>query len=486
MTEHAPVLILLAPLANALVTPLLAFRSAMLSRASTAIATLSSLLFSVQALHHALSEGAWHYHMGGWPPPWGIELVIDPLSGVLAVLVSGMGVFAAFYSIPYFSGTTRERAGLFRSVFSLLLLGLLGIVVTGDLFNLYVFLEISSLSAYALLSAGGSRAVVATFRYLLVGTVAASFYLIGVGYLYSVTGTLNMADMSARLTVPLDSPVILVGVAFIVIGLAIKAALFPLHGWLPDAYTYAPGAAIGFIAAVMSKVSAYALYRVLYFVFDVERGPGEPLLLLGWASAIAVVAGSIAAVAQKDVQRMLAYSSISQMGYIIMGIAMGTPLALAGALLHLLNHAVMKGCLFMAVNAIQWQAGVYRVRDFAGMGRRFPLTMAAFTVAALSMIGLPPTAGFFSKYYLVLAAIELGHVPFLLALIASSLIGAVYFFRVIEQIYLVERDDVKKSSAHELPLPMIVPVVVLAVFVLLLGVMNQSVVQKLLIPGLPL
>jgi multicomponent Na+:H+ antiporter subunit D len=453
------------------------------------IAAFAAVFFSFDALSACLRDGAQRYELAGWAPPWGIEIVIDPLSGVMAVLVSVIGLLAAVYAGPYLSSESVRRTGLFYSVYSLLLAGLLGIVVTGDLFNLYVFLEISSISAYALLATGGSLAVVATFRYLLVGTIAASFYLIGVGYLYALTGTLNMADMAARLPVSVDSPVVVVAASFIVIGLAIKAALFPLHGWLPDAYTFAPGTVIGFIAAVMAKVSAYALFRILYFVFKADNVPGEPLLLLGWASVIAIVAGSLMAVAQKDVQRMLAYSSIGQMGYIILGIAIGTPLALTGALLHVVNHAVMKGCLFMAVNGVQWRVGVFRVGDFRGMGARLPLTMSAFTVAALSMIGLPPTAGFFSKYYLALAAIESGHVPFLVALLISSLLSAVYFFRVLEQAYLAkaETSPSEAGAGHreELPGSMLIPILSLAMAVLLLGIFNQGFVVGFLLPGLP-
>jgi multicomponent Na+:H+ antiporter subunit D len=485
--SHAPALIVLLPLVSALLIPLLGARSLSVAVGLVRLATLGASFFSVVALRESLLNGAWHYHLGGWSPPWGIEIVIDPLSGVVATLVASMAFLGSFYSTPYLVSWSRWRAGVFYGVYALLVAGLLGMTVTGDLFNLYVFLEISSLAGYALLSTGGSRAVVATFRYLLVGTVAASFYLIGVGYLYATTGTLNMADTAARLTAP-DSPVVVVAACFIVIGLSIKAALFPLHGWLPDAYTYAPGPAIGFIAAVMAKVSAYALYRILYFVFAADTAPREPLLLLGWASAIAVVAGSLMALAQTDVQRMLAYSSVGQMGYIIMGIAMGTPLALTGAVLHVVNHAVMKGCLFMAVNAVQWRVGAFRVRDFDGISRRFPVTMGAFTVAALSMIGLPPTAGFFSKYYLVLAAIELGHVPFLGALLISSLVGAVYLFRVLERAYFGSPEgdaDRPLTESRELPAPMLAPLVVLAATALALGVFNQWVVTVLLLPGLP-
>ena len=482
--EHAPVLIVITPLVGALVAPLAALASDRLARAVMIVSTIAALFFSIASFHQSLVVGAVRYHLASWPPPWGIEIVLDPLSGLMATLVSGLAVLAGIYSKPYLTSFSRFRAGLFYSVYVLLVAGLLGIVVTGDLFNLYVFLEISSLSAYALLSSGGSRSVVAVFRYLLVGTVAASFYLIGVGYLYALTGTLNMADMAGRLPPEPDSVVVVVAVSFIVIGLAIKAALFPLHGWLPDAYTFAPGQVIGFIAAVMAKVSAYALYRILYFVFIDESAPSEPITFLGWASVIAIVAGSLMALVQKDVQRMLAYSSIGQMGYIMLGFAIGTPLALTGALLHVVNHAIMKGCLFMAVNGVQWRVGVFRVRDFAGMAQRLPWTMGAFTVAAISMIGLPPTAGFFSKYYLALAAVESGHIAFLGALIISSLLGAVYFFRVLEMAYL-RSDAETPSGSNELPFSMLAPILTLAAFVLLLGILNQAMANRLVVPGLP-
>ena len=481
MATHFPVLVVLFPLTIALVIPVLMFRGA---RWLTVFATAGAAACSLHSLVTSLSDGPIRYHLAGWEPPWGIEIVLDPLSGFMATLVSVVALLATFFSGPCLSGWTNRRVGIFYSVFCLLVTGLLGIIVTGDLFNLYVFLEISSIAGYALLATGGSRAVVAVFRYLLIGTVAASFYLIGVGYLYAMTGTLNMADMATRLEGLSASPVLVVAASFIVIGLAIKAALFPLHGWLPDAYTYAPGPVIGFVAAVMSKVSAYALYRILYFVFD-AGGNREPIMLLGWAAVIAVVAGSLMALAQRDVQRMLAYSSIGQMGYIMLGVAIGTPLALTGALLHVLNHAVMKGCLFMAVNAVQWKLGVFRVSDFNGMAKKLPLTMAAFTIAALSMIGLPPTAGFFSKYYLALASLEAGYPLFVASLVLSSLLGAVYFFRVLERAYLVSDESAPERDLGELPAPMLLPIVALAATVLLLGLFNQAVVTGLIVPGLP-
>jgi multicomponent Na+:H+ antiporter subunit D len=261
-----------------------------------------------------------------------------------------------------------------------------------------------------------------------------------------------------------------------------KAAVFPLHGWLPDAYTYAPGAVIGFIAAVMSKVSAYALFRMLYFVLHTAGAAGHMLAFLGWTALVAMIAGNLLAIAQHDIRRMLAYSSVGQMGYIILGLALGTPAALIGTVLHIIHHAVMKGCLFLAVSGIYWRTGHCHIDDLVGISRRMPLTMAAFTVAALSLLGLPPTAGFVSKWYLLSGALEAQHKVAVTGLVVSSLLSAVYVFRIFEAAYL--RQEVPdKSTGHsvqELPMTMLVPVVILAAAVVGLGLGNQTLVQHII------
>jgi len=484
MSQHVPVLIVIIPLVAALFVPLIALRTMAWARALTFLALLGVVACSGAALTRALATGPLHYELGGWAPPWGIVYVLDPLSGGMALLIGIVAALVAVYTQPYLKSWSTSRAGIFLSLFLLLVTGLLGIVVTGDLFNLYVFLEISSLAGYALLASGSIHSAVATFRYLIVGTIAATFYLLGVGYLYALTGSLNMADVAIRLSDIGHSGAFAVAITFIVVGLSIKAALFPLHGWLPDAYTYAPAPVIGFISAVMAKVGAYALFRVLYFVLRPTEAASQVLTGLSWVAAIAILAGSLLAIAQRDVRRMLAYSSISQMGYIFLGLALGTPSALKGALLHVLNHAIMKGCLFLAAGGVQWRTGGYRLEDFIGMSRRMPLTMAAIVLAAISMIGLPPTAGFFSKWYLVQGAIEAHAWVFAAVFIASSLLNAVYFFRLIEWAYLRQPKPQPSLSSpplyQELPMQMLLPIWVLATSVLLLGLFNQSVVNGII------
>lgn len=483
MTAHVPVLLVVLPLLAAVLVPLLALRSVRLAQHTALLVLGVVVLGAGLALGRVLTHGTWHYALGGWPPPWGIEYVIDPLAAGMALLISGMALPTLLYARPMVATWSAGQVGAFYSLFLLLVLGLLGMVITGDIFNLYVFLEISSLAAYALLATGGIRAVVATFRYLLIGTIAATFYLLGVGYLYAITGTLNMADLTAQLATLHTSSAFVVAVAFLTIGLAIKAALFPLHAWLPDVYTYAPAPVSGFIASVMAKVSAYALLRLLVFVLRAEGAAGQALLLLHWASVVAILAGALLALAQQDLRRMLAYSSVGQMATIVLGITLGTPAALLGALLHMLNHAVMKGCLFLALGGVQWRTGQVQLADFVGMGQRMPLTMAAFGVAAASMIGLPPTAGFFSKWYLLSGALEAQDWLAVLALVGSSVLSLLYFFRVLEIAYF--RQSGISALQQELPWSMATPIVVLAALVLLLGLGNQVIVTQVLQHALP-
>ncbi len=487
MSEHLPILIVVCPLLAALLVPLVARTSAGLARALTVLATAVSLLFALAALRVVLDSGVWRYHLGGWAPPWGIEYVVDPLGGGMAVLVSLLATLVAIYAGPHLREFSSLRAAVFDSLFLLLVSGLLGITLTGDLFNLYVFLEISSLAAYALLASGGDRAVVATFRYVLIGTIAASFYLLGLGYLYALTGTLNMADLASRLPQVAPGSAVTVGVVLIVVGLAIKMAVFPLHGWMPDAYTYAPPPVTMFIAAVMSKVSAYALLRVLFFVLPAGEVVATARGVLSWVAAAGVLAGSILALAQTDVRRMLAYSSVGQMGYVVLGLALGNVAALTGALLHVAGHAVAKGCLFGAIGSLSRRTVRAEIAGLAGAASRAPVMMAAFTVAALSLIGMPPTAGFFSKWYLLQGMIEGGAWVFAVVLLVSSLLSAVYFFRILERIYFspAPTSDPPPSRGPDHSWRLLGPVVTLGAAVLLIGMFNGLLVTVVIRHALP-
>jgi multicomponent Na+:H+ antiporter subunit D len=494
MREQLPALIVVVPLAAALIAPLVAFISKKLVKLLAILALLMASLGSVAILIRVLNEGTWHYHFGNWAPPWGIEYVLDPLSCVMAILVSFVALVVVVFAGPFLQTYAKLKTGIFYSLYLLLSVGLLGMMITGDVFNLYVFLEIASLAGYALIAAGGNKGTVAAFRYLLIGTIGASFYLLGVGFLYAVTGSLNMADLTEKLIPLMDSSVVIVAIIMIVIGFGIKMALFPLHGWQPDAYTYSHPAATALIAGVMGKVPAYAALRFFFFIMAATAEPVfKALQIMGILAAGGIIIGSVMAIAQKDFRRMLAYSSVAQIGYIVVGLAIGNSLALIGAILHIINHGIMKGCLFLIAGGVKWRTGEHSIDRFMELNKKMPLTMGALIIAAMSMVGLPPTAGFFSKWYLVLGAIDKGMWFYVAIIILSSLLNAIYFFRVLENVYMRKADQEIKEvkdkdlrGAFELPLQMLVPIVVLGLGILILGVLNEPIVAQIIqfaIPG---
>lgn len=425
-------------------------------------------------------------------PPIGIELVLDPLSAFFCLLISGAALFVLCHGRTLVPQETQGKAVPFYSLVLLLLGGLSGIVLTGDIFNLYVFLEISSIATYALMALGDKRAPVAAFRYFILGTVGASFYLLGVGFLFIATGSLNMADIARIMAETGYSPATLAGLVLIVFGLGLKMALFPLHGWLPDAYSYASSTATALIAPIGTKVAAYALIRVLYYVHDTGYVSTDlPMAeIITWLGAAGILWGGLMAMAQTELKRMLAFSSVGHIGYIAMGVGLASPLGLIAALLHTLNHAIMKGCLFLISGSLLAKTGSTRIGDFNNSLRlKMPLTMFAFTVAALSMIGLPPTAGFFSKWYLVLAALEGGHWLLVATIVLSSLFSVVYFFRILEKVYLrgpdATAEEEKPVARDEAPASMLWPVMILSVGLLTIGLGNFMIVKYLMVPMLP-
>lgn len=451
---------------------------------------------SVTGLFRVLPEGeAMHYHFGGWMPPMGIELILDPLSGFFCALVTGAGLFALWHGKTLVEEETPGRTIPFCSAVLLLLGGFCGMLLTGDMFNLYVFLEISSLATYALLSIGDRRAPVAGFRYLILGTVGASFYLLGVGFLFMVTGSLNMADIAAILPEVGHSPVTLVAVILIVLGIGLKMALFPMHGWLPDAYTYASSTSTALVGAVGTKVAAYVLIRTLYYIDQPLFVSDEiPLgMILAYFGAAGVVWGAAMAMAQSNFKRMLAFSSIGHIGYIALGIGLASPLGFVAAVLHSLNHAVMKLCLFLIGGTFFSKLGHNSIgRLDNSLAMRMPWTMLALAITALSMIGLPPTAGFFSKWYLVLGSLEQGKWLFVVAIVMSSLFAVVYFFRVLEKVYLRapgrdEKEEAEKPvvERNEARFSMLAPVLILSVSLLVIGLGNFMIVKYVIVPMLP-
>ena len=428
---------------------------------ASACATATAAALAYQTLYH----GPISYHMGSWTPPWGIEYAVDTVNAFILLLVSTIATVVLVYC--RLSVAKEIRAGrqhLFYCMYVLCLTGLLGIAITGDAFNVFVFLEISSLSSYALIAMGGQRkALTAAFQYLIMGTIGATFFLIGVGLLYMMTGTLNMADLATRIPALQDSRPVLAAFAFITVGLALKAALFPLHLWLPNAYAYAPSGVSAFMAATATKVSLYVLLRFTFTIFGADFAFRD--LPLHWVllvpAVIAMFAGSFSAIFQRDIKRMLAYSSVAQIGYITLAISLASQAGVQAALLHIFNHGLMKAALFCAMGCIFYRIGSTRIDQMAGLGRQMPWTFAAIVAGGLSLIGVPLTAGFISKWYLVQAALEQGLWPLVLLIAVSSMLALVYVWRLVEALYFQEPKP-GHETVREAPWSMVLPTLLLA------------------------
>ncbi len=437
--------------------------------------SLCTFAVSIALFMQVSAAGPLSYAMGGWDPPWGIEYRVDSFNAPFLVLLSLM--FCVTLAFSYKSvekEIVQPRHALFYSAFMLCVAGLLGIVITGDAFNVFVFLEISSLSSYILISFGKDRrALTAAFQYLIMGTIGATFLLIGIGFIYMMTGTLNMADLAVRLPPVMDTHTVRAAFAFIIVGMSIKAALFPLHVWLPNAYGYAPSAASVFLAATSTKVSLYVLIRFTFTVFGAGFAfgamPLQPILLV--LAVTAVFVGSLSAIFQTNIKHVLVYSSVAQIGYMVIGFALASHAGLSAGILHMFNHAVMKGCLFLVAGCVFYRFRSARIEDFRGLGKTMPWTMGAFVVGGLGLIGMPLTAGFVSKWYLIMAALDHGFVGFLIiaAVLAGSLLAVAYVWRIVEVAYFQAPDEVHENG-KEAPFILLVPAWFMALLTLYIGI----------------
>ena len=458
MTSHLPILQVVVPLIAAPLMVLLRHGGAAWLLAVGV--SWTSLVVALALLAEVSGGGLISYALGNWPPPWGIEYRVDAVNAYLALIVSVIAAVVAVYMRRSVEAEVpRERHYLFYTMYALCLAGLLGISVTGDAFNLFVFLEISSLSTYVLIALGRDRrALMAGYQYLIMGTIGATFFVIGVGLLYLETGTLNLADMAARLPRVTDARPVLAALAFITVGISLKLALFPLHLWLPNAYAYAPSAVTAFLAATATKVSVYVLLRFYYSVFGgstVFEALPMAEILLGFSLAAMFIASTVA-IFQGDVKRMFAYSSVAQIGYITLGVSLASATGLTAGLVHVFNHALTKGALFLLLGGIALRIGAVRFEAIGGIGRAMPFTSFGIVLGGLSLIGVPATVGFVSKWYLVLAALERGAWWIAFAVVTSSLLAVVYVWRFVEVAYFRE-PDARVSALREAPASMLVP-----------------------------
>ncbi|WP_285906436.1 complex I subunit 5 family protein [Pseudodesulfovibrio pelocollis] len=446
------------------------------------VALALSTGFCVKLLLGVLSTGTATYLLGGWSPPWGIVFVIDTFSAGMMLLISGSALLTYLAFRAEIIEGFAEKTAAFVALLLLTVAGHMGIVATGDLFNLYVLIEVAALSGYALLGYGSGRAPLASLNYLCVGSVGASLYLLGVGYLYILTGTLNMADLAQIMLAAPVTASLHGAVAVILFGLWVKMALFPFHGWLPGAYAMSSPVAAALLAPLTTKVMVYVVIRLLIGVIPgaaIPEALPDVAMLLGTA---AIFAGSLMAYRQIDQRRMIAYILVAEVGYMVGGMFIGNRTAMTGAMLHIFADALMTLTLFLALGSIARQRGEMVLANMRGLFRTMPFTMAAFVLGAMSMIGVPPLFGFFSKWYLLSGALESGQYLFMVGLLVSSLVNVVLFFRIFETAFFDEPGESVRDIEHW---SRVTPLAVAAVLLIVAGLSSGLIVDRLIAGIIP-
>ena len=469
------------PLLTALLLPIVARKRYAWAWTLVTLAAAFSCAGCVRLLMQVVDRGPIRYAMGAWPSPSGIEYVVDHLNAIVLVMISAITLLSAIWMRRGLRGeiAATARPG-FLAVFLLCATGMMGIAITGDVFNLYVFLEITSITSYVLVGMGKKRqALYAGYSYLIVGSLGATFILLGIGHLYMATGSLSIADLADRLPALYDSSTVRTSYAFFTVGLAIKMALFPLHGWQPGAYTHAPAASSLFIAATSTKLSAYAFYRVTFdvfgdeFVVSILPDVRDGILVLAVG---AIVVGPLLALKQSNMKRLLAYSSVGQIGYIMIGVVLHNTSGVTGGVVHFWNHAASKGSLFCVAGALVYLTGSPKLKDLAGLGKRAPWMATALTIGGCSLVGVPLTGGFLTKFHLGSGALDAGRGYILPFIVISSLLTAIYVWKMVQLVWFTPVDDDTPTQFQgRVPWSMRIPALILAAACIALGVTSTNV-----------
>ncbi len=473
MTGQYIPLLVAVPLAGAFICALAARKSRALADTLGTLTVALSLAMSISAVLSPPSTTC----VGGWPAPMGILLSVDGLSSFMLLLVSLVAFLVMIYSLSYMNAYTGRWQ--FHTLFLLMLAGMNGVVVTGDLFNLFVFLEVASIASYALVAFGtGKHELEAAFKYAVMGSLGSLFLLLGISFLYGYTGTLNMAHMAMRLGELGSAPVTVTALVLLLSGFALKAAIVPFHSWLPDAHPSAPAPISAMLSGVLIK--ALGVYTIARLVFNVF-GPGPDLLtLLKVLGAVSMGIGVILALRQWDMKRLLAYHSVSQVGYMILGLGLGTPLGILGGLFHLFNHSVFKSLLFLNSGAIEQATGTRNLREMGGLAGPMPTTSWTTLSASMSISGVPPFSGFWSKLIIVMACVEKGEWFYGSWAILVSILTLASFLKVTKFAFL-GRLGKGLEKVREVPWPMKLGMAALAVLCILGGLMLVPEVKEALI-----
>lgn len=472
-----PVFVII-PLATAFIIPIAAKIKEGSAQVLANLCAAALLWFSLNSVVW-LKSGVKVYSVGNWPAPFGICLVLDGMTVLMLLVVNLIGFVALLYSLSYIKKYTSPA--LYYTLFSLLLAGLNGVVISGDLFNLFVFLEITSIASYALVAFGvEAEELEAAFKYLVLGSVASTLILLAIGILLGNVSTLNMADLSRALNISASRQLILFCLALFIMGFGLKIALIPFHAWLPDAHPAAPAPMSAMLSGVVIKtIGVYALLRVIFNIIGIAA---PVLLILNWLGIISMAAGVLLAIGQWDFKRLLAYHSVSQIGYVVFAIGLGTPLGMIGGLFHLLNHSLFKSLLFLNSGAVEYRTGLRQLDKLSGLSREMPVTGATTLVASLSIVGIPPFCGFWSKVVIIIAAFQAGN---LFGAITCILVGMVTLasFLKVQKYAFIRKVEGAVSGIKEVPFSMAAAMVILAVLCFAVGILFIPTVNMIIKPA---
>ena len=502
--DNAIAWVLLFPLIGSIACALLGMVNRKLCYPISVLSMVAATWASVETLFQAVASPTAEvsYIFGGWvldlfPRGVGIEFRADLLGALIALVVVGVGLIVSMYAKLPVEKETPKKEALYYPLFLLQITGLAGIALTGDAFNLYVLIEVAALTGYGLIAIGSNRAAAATFNYLILGTIGASLYLLGVGYVYIKTGTLNMVGIQEVIATNglHDSPTMQVAFVLIGLGILIKMAFFPFHAWLPNAYSSAPTTTSCLLAPLVTKVMIYVMIRMVLTVFGVEFSFESTLWseFMPWLVVIAIVCAAVMALAQREIKKMLAYLIVAEVGYMVGGVWIYNYYGLIGSIFHIISDACMTLCLFLATGIILRACKTTHFDGLRGLFSKMPLTMIGFFVGGFSIIGLPPTCGFFSKWYLITGGMVAERWEYMVVLMFSTMIMVVLFFRLIERIYLAvseSGEDLGKGHGdlgltkeqtkfEEAPLSMLIPLLLAASIVMIIGIYNQEVVDQI-------
>ncbi|MGB4703974.1 MAG: proton-conducting transporter membrane subunit [Candidatus Saccharicenans sp.] len=443
-------------------------------------AALAYLVFnSILLIKPIFNQGVLIQNLSWFGEKVNLQVALDSFNLFMLFTISLVSLCISLFSVDYLEHYGHRST--FYALFLVMIAGMNGLVLVPDLFSIYLFLEVAAVASYALVAFGlGYDELEASFKYLMLSVVASAFALLSITVIFGLTGSLNFQAVAQGLQDLGARTVLGVCVAFFIMGFGLKAALVPFHAWLPDAHPSAPAPISAMLSGLLIKVSGiYALFRIIYSVIGITPALSQILMALG---TISMVVAALLALGQKDIKRMLAYSSISQVGYIVLGLALGTPLGIAGALFHLFNHAVAKGLLFLNSGSIQHITGTRNLDELGGLGKVVPVTAGTNLVGALSIAGVPPLAGFWSKLIIIMALIQAREFTYALIAILASVL-TLWYYLLIQRKAFFGRVSEKWAQVKEAPFWMSAANVLLALICILAGIFFTPIFRTWISPA---